>query len=90
VVQDIHSTPRNEIETQQGFEHQPYRRSDMTKFLTIMAVLTSVATPALAQSYTHRNAAVRHQTQIEQSVPTSGQSTYSPFGPGDTYGGGAD
>jgi predicted S18 family serine protease len=64
----------------------------MKKFLTIMAVLTSVATPALAQSSTN---------QIERSVPTYTGQTYqqmlahersdwSPFGPGDGYAGGAD
>jgi hypothetical protein len=74
---------------QQGFEHQAYRRSGMKKFLTIMAVLTSVATPALAQS-ANQSTAVNHRAQTERSVPTQGQSTYSPFGPGDTYGGGAD
>jgi hypothetical protein len=64
-----------EIEAQQGFEHHPQRRSDMTKFLTIMAVLTAVATPALAQSSANR--VVKDRTQIEQTVPTNGQSNYN-------------
>jgi hypothetical protein len=62
----------------------------MKKLLTIMAVLTVVATPALAQSSANRNAAVNHRAQTERTVPTQGPSNYSPFGPGDTYGGGAD
>jgi len=70
VVQDIPSTPRNEIEAQQGFEHHPQRRSDMTKFLTIMAVLTAVATPALAQSSAdYRAAAAKQRTQVERTIP---------------------
>jgi hypothetical protein len=65
------------------------RRSGMKRLLTTVAVLAAVATPALAQSSANRNAAVKEPTQIERSVPTNGQSNYSPFGPGDTYGGGA-
>ena len=61
----------------------------MKKFLTILAVLTAAATPALAQSTANGHAAVKHRTQIERSLPTSGQSDWTPFGPGDTYGGGA-
>ena len=41
----------------------------MKKFLTIMAVLTAVATPALAQSSANRDAVVKHRTQIEQNIP---------------------
>jgi hypothetical protein len=41
----------------------------MTKFLTIMAVLTAVATPALAQSSTDRGAVAKYRTQTEQSIP---------------------
>jgi hypothetical protein len=61
----------------------------MKKFLTIMAVLTAAATPALAQSTANRNAAVKDRAQVERTVQTHGQSEWSPFGPGDTYGGGA-
>jgi hypothetical protein len=57
----------------------------MKKLLTIMALLTVVATPALAQSPANG----KNRAQIERSVPTSGQSDWVPFGPGDTYGGGA-
>jgi hypothetical protein len=48
----------------------------MRKFLTIMAVLAAVATPALAQSSANRNAVVKHRTQIERSVPTQVQSDF--------------
>ena len=41
----------------------------MKKFLTIMAVLTAAATPALAQTTANRNAVVKDRPQIEQSVP---------------------
>ncbi|MGP0094090.1 MAG: hypothetical protein ACLPKB_29715 [Xanthobacteraceae bacterium] len=46
----------------------------MKKFLTIAAVLTAVATPALAQTSTDRGAVVKYRTQIqrtqsEQSIP---------------------
>lgn len=51
----------------------------MKKFLTIMALLTAAATPALAQSSADRGAALKHRTQIEQSVPTNGQSHYFSF-----------
>jgi hypothetical protein len=61
----------------------------MKKFLTVMALLTVVATPALAQSSANGNAVVKNRAQIERSLPTSGQSDWVPFGPGDTYGGGA-
>jgi hypothetical protein len=65
------------------------RRSDMKRLLTTIAVLAAVATPALAQSSAERNAAARERALIERSVPANGQSNYSPFGPGDIYGGGA-
>jgi hypothetical protein len=61
------------------FEHHPQRRIDMKKFLTIMALLTAAATPALAQSSADRGAVVKHRTQIERSVPTDGQSNYFTF-----------
>jgi hypothetical protein len=46
----------------------------MTKFLTIMAVLTAVATPALAQysanQYSaNRDALAKYRTQVERSIP---------------------
>ena len=52
----------------------------MKRLLTIMAVLTAVATPALAQSSARRGAIVKHRTQIEQSVPTQVQADF-PTGP---------
>ena len=52
----------------------------MKKFLTVMAVLTAAATPALAQSSANRRAVVKHRTQIERSVPTQVQSDF-PTGP---------
>ena len=51
----------------------------MKKFLTIMALLTAAATPALAQSTANRDAAIKNRTQIERSVPTNGQSNYFAF-----------
>ena len=53
----------------------------MERLLTIMAVLTAVATPALAQSTANRGAIVKHRTQIERSVPTQVQSDF-PTSPG--------
>lgn len=41
----------------------------MTKFLTIMAVLTAVATPALAQTSANQRAVAKYRTQTEQSIP---------------------
>jgi hypothetical protein len=42
----------------------------MKRLLTIMAVLTAVATPALAQSSANnRGAVVKYRTQIERTIP---------------------
>jgi hypothetical protein len=73
-VAEINSSPStSEIELRK------HRRSDMKKFLTILGLLTVIATPAFAQSFTHDYGTgnIINVPALEQSARTDASSAFA-------------